>query len=226
MMNFIIVKKAFKQTIPVLMGYLVLGCAFGMLLVDSGYPIYYALIMSVFIYAGSMQFLTISLLMAHYSLFNTFIMTLMVNARHLVYGISMLKKFEKVKYLKPYMIFSLSDETYSLLVNNNSKNKYELFLICLFDHIFWIIGSLIGACISNFITFNSSGLDFSMTALFIVIVINQIKSNKNHEATIVGFLVSIIALIIFGRDNFVIMSLVTIILILVIEKKRLDNKYE
>lgn len=180
MMNFIIVKKAFKQTIPVLMGYLVLGCAFGMLLVDSGYPIYYALIMSVFIYAGSMQFLTISLLMAHYSLFNTFIMTLMVNARHLVYGISMLKKFEKVKYLKPYMIFSLSDETYSLLVNNNSKNKYELFLICLFDHIYWIIGSLIGACISNFITFNSSGLDFSMTALFIVIVINQIKSNKNH----------------------------------------------
>ena len=226
MMNFIIVKKAFKQTIPVLMGYLVLGCAFGMLLVDSGYPIYYALIMSVFIYAGSMQFLTISLLMAHYSLFNTFIMTLMVNARHLVYGISMLKKFEKVKYLKPYMIFSLSDETYSLLVNNNSKNKYELFLICLFDHIYWIIGSLIGAFISNFITFNSSGLDFSMTALFIVIVINQIKSNKNHEATIVGFLVSIIALIIFGRDNFVIMSLVTIILILVIEKKRLDNKYE
>lgn len=226
MMNFIIVKKAFKQTIPVLMGYLVLGCAFGMLLVDSGYPIYYALIMSVFIYAGSMQFLTISLLMAHYSLFNTFIMTLMVNARHLVYGISMLKKFEKVKYLKPYMIFSLSDETYSLLVNNNSKNKYELFLICLFDHIYWIIGSLIGAYISNFITFNSSGLDFSMTALFIVIVINQIKSNKNHEATIVGFLVSIIALIIFGRDNFVIMSLVTIILILVIEKKRLDNKYE
>ena len=85
---------------------------------------------------------------------------------------------------------------------------------------------MIGACISNFITFNSSGLDFSMTALFIVIVINQIKSNKNHEATIVGFLVSIIALIIFGRDNFVIMSLVTIILILVIEKKRLDNKYE
>ena len=105
MMNFIIVKKAFKQTIPVLMGYLVLGCAFGMLLVDSGYPIYYALIMSVFIYAGSMQFLTISLLMVHYSLFNTFIMTLMVNARHLVYGISMLKKFEKVKYLMKLIHF-------------------------------------------------------------------------------------------------------------------------
>ena len=101
MMNYVIVKKAFKQTIPVLMGYLVLGCAFGMLLVDSGYPIYYALIMSVFIYAGSMQFLTISLLMAHYSLFNTFIMTLMVNARHLVYGISMLKKFEKASSANP-----------------------------------------------------------------------------------------------------------------------------
>jgi len=139
-MNIVIIKKAFKQTIPVLMGYFVLGCAFGMLLIDSGYPIYYALIMSVFIYAGSMQFLTISLLMAHYSLFSTFIMTLMVNARHLVYGISMLKKFEKTKYLKPYMIFSLSDETFSLLVNNHSKNKYELFLICLFDHIYWLIG--------------------------------------------------------------------------------------
>ena len=131
-MNFIIVKKAFKQTIPVLMGYLVLGCAFGMLLVDSGYPIYYALIMSVFIYAGSMQFVAINLLTSGATVINTIIMTLLINARHLVYGLSMIKKFEDMGKLKPYMIFSLTDETYSLLVSAKTpegcSQKYYLFL--------------------------------------------------------------------------------------------------
>ena len=169
-MNFKILKEAFKESIPVMMGYLVLGFAFGALLVSKDYPIYYALIMSFFIYAGSMQFVTISLLTAKSSLLNAFIMTLVVNARHIVYGLSMLNRFEKMKVLKPYMIFSLTDETFSLLIKDDQQNKYVSFFISLFDQCYWIIGSLIGATISNIITFDSRGLEFSMTALFIVIV--------------------------------------------------------
>ena len=225
-MNFKILKEAFKESIPVMMGYLVLGFAFGALLVSKDYPIYYALIMSFFIYAGSMQFVTISLLTAKSSLLNAFIMTLVVNARHIVYGLSMLNRFEKMKVLKPYMIFSLTDETFSLLIKDDQQNKYVSFFISLFDQCDWIIGSLIGATISNIITFDSRGLEFSMTALFIVIVIDQIKNSQNHLATKIGFIVSIVSLLIFGSDNFVIVSLIGIIGALMFKRKDLENEYE
>ena len=225
-MNFKILKEAFKESIPVMMGYLVLGFAFGALLVSKDYPIYYALIMSFFIYAGSMQFVTISLLTAKSSLLNAFIMTLVVNARHIVYGLSMLNRFEKMNVLKPYMIFSLTDETFSLLIKDDQQNKYVSFFISLFDQCYWIIGSLIGATISNIITFDSRGLEFSMTALFIVIVIDQIKNSQNHLATKIGFIVSIVSLLIFGSDNFVIVSLIGIIGALMFKRKDLENEYE
>ena len=195
MMNLLTIKSAFKESIPVMMGYLVLGFAFGMLLVSKGFPIYYA-----------------------------FIMTLMVNARHLVYGLSMLKKFNFLGKLKPYMIFSLTDETFSLLVKNDFKSKNEVFLISFLDQCYWIIGSLVGATIGNNVSFNTQGLEFSMTALFIVIVINQIKNNSNHLATLIGFFVSIICLIIFGSDNFVIFSMILIMIILILVKPRLKNE--
>ena len=225
-MNFKILKEAFKESIPVMMGYLVLGFAFGALLVSKDYPTYYALIMSFFIYAGSMQFVTISLLTAKSSLLNAFIMTLVVNARHIVYGLSMLNRFEKMKVLKPYMIFSLTDETFSLLIKDDQQNKYVSFFISLFDQCYWIIGSLIGATISNIITFDSRGLEFSMTALFIVIVIDQIKNSQNNLSTKIGFIVSIVSLLIFGSDNFVIVSLIGIIGALIFKRKDLENEYE
>lgn len=207
-----------------MMGYLVLGIAFGMLLTAKGFPIYYALIMSCFIYAGSMQFVTIGLLTNQVSLISTFTMTLMVNARHLTYGLVMLKKFENFGKLKPYMIFSLTDETFSLLVNNDCSNKYHSFFISFFDQCYWIVGSMIGATIGSWITFNTQGLEFSMTALFIVIVINQIKSNSGHLATLIGFAISIVCLIIFGSDNFIIFAMILIMLVLIIMKSRLDNE--
>lgn len=219
-----IIKNAFKESIPIMMGYLVLGIAFGMLLTAKGFPIYYALIMSCFIYAGSMQFVTIGLLTNQVSLISTFTMTLMVNARHLTYGLVMLKKFENFGKLKPYMIFSLTDETFSLLVNNDCSNKYHSFFISFFDQCYWIVGSMIGATIGSWITFNTQGLEFSMTALFIVIVINQIKSNSGHLATLIGFAISIVCLIIFGSDNFIIFAMILIMLVLIIMKSRLDNE--
>ena len=223
-MNLVTIKKAIKESIPVMMGYLVLGFAFGMLLISKGYPIYYALIMSCFIYAGSMQFVTVTLLVNQASLISSFIMTLMVNARHLVYGLSMLKKFEGMKKLKPYMIFSLTDETFSLLVKNDCQDKYLAFFISFFDQCYWIIGSLIGASIGSQISFNSQGLEFSMTALFIVIVINQIKSRSGHLATLIGFIVSISCLIIFKSEHFVIFAMLLIMTILIFMKPRLENE--
>ena len=172
-----VVKEAFLSSIPVMMGYIVLGIAFGMLLESKGYGVIYALLMSVFIYAGSMQFVAINLLTSGASLISAAIMTLLINARHMVYGLSMIKKFEGMGKLKPYMIFSLTDETYSLLVGSQVPDgcdqKYYLFLISFFDQCYWVIGSLIGSLLSSFLTINTTGLDFAMTALFVVIVVEQ-----------------------------------------------------
>lgn len=217
-MSRILMRKAFKETIPIMMGYLVLGIAFGVLLVSKNYPIYYALLMSIFIYAGSMQFVAVSLLVTKSSLLNALMITLMINARHFAYGISMLTKFKNLGYFKPYMIFSLTDETYSLLVKNDCKDKNLAFLISFFDQCYWVIGSLLGATIGSQISFNSRGLEFSMVALFIVIVIDQIKNNTSHEVTVIGFIISILALFVFGKEKFVIVSMIAIIVILVIYK--------
>lgn len=225
-MDLILIKKALKETVPVMMGYLVLGMAFGMLLVSKNFPIYYALIMSLFIYAGSMQFVAVSLLVTKSSLINALMITLMINARHLVYGLSMLTKFEKLGVYKPYMIFSLTDETYSLLVKNDCKNKKLAFLISFFDQCYWVIGSLLGAAIGSQISFNSNGLEFSMTALFIVIVIDQLRNNNVYEATTIGFIISLLSLFIFGSDKFVIVSMIIIIIVLLIRKDKLEKKYE
>ena len=172
-----VIREAFLSSIPVMMGYIVLGIAFGMLLENKGYGVVYALLMSVFIYAGSMQFVAINLLTSGASLISAAIMTLLINARHMVYGLSMIKKFDDMGKFKLYMIFSLTDETYSLLVGSqvpeDCNQRYYLFLISFFDQCYWIIGSIIGAFVGSLMTINTTGLDFAMTALFVVIVLEQ-----------------------------------------------------
>ena len=184
-------KEALIASIPVMMGYIVLGMAFGMLLESKGYSFIYALAMSVFIYAGSMQFVAINLLTSGATLINVAIMTLLINARHLVYGLSMIKKFEDMGKLKPYMIFSLTDQCY------------------------WVIGSLIGSIVGSLLTINTTGLDFAMTALFVVIVVDQYLNSTKHLYTYIGFGISIVCLLIFGSDAFIIPSMIGIILSLI-----------
>ena len=222
------VKEAFKASIPVMMGYIVLGMAFGILLESKGYGVVYALLMSVFIYAGSMQFVGIDLLCGGASLISSALMTLLINARHLVYGLSMIKKFEGMGKYKPYMIYSLTDETYSLLVADNipdgcDEKKY-MFYVSLFDHCYWVSGSVIGSLIGTLITINTAGLDFAMTALFIVIVLEQFLLSKKHIYTYIGFAISIICLVFFGKDTFIIPSIIGIIMGLMIMYKG-GNKY-
>ncbi len=217
------VKYAFKQSIPIMTGYIVLGMGFGVLLESKGYGVLWAIAMSVFIYAGSMQYVAIDLITGGASMIATALMTLMVNARHLFYGISMLDKYKDTGKYKPYLIFSLTDETYSLVCSGEipegvDGNKYY-FLVSLFDQFYWVLGSVIGSVLGSVLDFNTAGIDFSMTALFLVVFVEQWKSTKDHASAITGVVASVVCLLIFGAGNFVIPAMISITVILLLMKK-------
>ena len=221
------IKYAFKRSLPVLAGYLVLGMGFGILLKTRGYGICWAFIMSVFIYAGSMQYVAIDLLSGGASLISAALMTLMVNARHLFYGISMIDRYKDAGMKKPYLVFALTDETYSLVcsgeVPEGIDQKMYFFLVSLFDQCYWIIGSIMGSLIGGLITFNTAGIEFSMTALFVVVFVEQWKKASSHLSALTGVLSSLICLLIFGRESFLIPSMITITIVLTLCRKILDQ---
>lgn len=212
-------KKAFIDTIPVMTGYLVLGFGFGIIVKANGYSILLAFAMSFLIYAGSMQYVAINLINGGASLVAIALTTLMVNARHLFYGISMLEKYKNTGKKKPYLIFSLTDETYSLVVRDNKhipedrKRDYYL-LVSLMNQTYWVTGSLLGAAAGTVLKFNTKGIDFALTALFLTVFIEQWLTTKRHGPAIIGVLVSIICLVVFGRDNFLIPAMIIITLML------------
>ena len=218
------VKQAFIKTIPVMAGYLVLGIGFGVLLAKIGYGPLYAILMSVTIYAGSMQYVAISLIDSAASLISVAITTLLVNGRHLFYGLSMLEKYQNIKR-KPYLIFGMTDETYSLLCQEESKEEDYYFYITIFNHCYWIIGCLTGNLIGTLIPFNSAGIEFSMTALFVAIVVEQWLTTKDHLPAILGFVSAIVCLILFGPEHFLIPAMLAImVLLIVIRKGGNDNE--
>ncbi len=219
-----ILKIGIKQTIPVLIGYLVLGIAFGLLLQKAGYGYGWAFLMSLCIYAGSMQFVLITLLQGGVGLVAIIVTTLSVNFRHMFYGISFLEKFKGMGKKRLYMIFSLTDETYSLLcsikpVEGVNENQL-LYVIALLNHIYWIIGSVLGNILGNAITFNTNGIDFAMTALFVVIFVEQWLSTKNHMPSIIGLACGIIYLIVLGPESFLLPSLVSSVVLLLLLKEK------
>ncbi len=221
-----VLKKATLSTIPVLTGYLVLGFGFGIILKSYDYGILIAFVMSCFIYAGSMQYVAIGLMTGGASLITVALTTLMVNARHLFYGVSMLNKYKNVGKRKAYLIYSLTDETYSLLcrdiddVDEEQKKNYYLF-VSLFNHAYWIIGTLVGVLVGTLINFNTEGISFILTALFLTIFLEQWLSTKNHIPAIIGVGTTLICLLIFGKDSFLIpsMLIMTILLLMFKEKK-------
>ncbi len=223
-----IVKKAFTATIPVMTGYLVLGFGFGIILKSEGYGILMAFMMSALIYAGSMQYVAVGLLTGGASLITTALTTLMVNARHLFYGISMLEKYKNTGKRKPYLIFALTDETYSLVCVDNQdiseerKNDYY-FLVSFFNHIYWITGSVLGAVIGSVVKFNSEGIDFALTALFLTVFIEQWLTSKKHTPAIIGVGVSAICLVMFGAEKFLIPTMLVIALLLCLYKEGTKN---
>ena len=200
-------RAAFPYTIPVLMGYVFMGIAFGILLQSKGYHFGWAFFMALTIYAGSMQFVIIDLLAEGSSLFNAALMTLMVNVRHIFYGLSMLVPFRVMKGKKPYMVFSLTDETYSLLCSAKEPEGVDrgwfLFFIALLNHSYWITGCTLGAFMGSLLSFNTRGIDFVMTALFVVIFVEQWKSSANHLPALTGLVSSVFCLVLFGAKNFI-----------------------
>ena len=223
---------AFPVTVPVLMGYLAIGIAFGLMLQEIGYNFIWAFFMSLTIYAGSGQYLGVTLLATAAGLGTVAVMTLLINFRHLVYGLSMLEKFRGMGWRKLYMIFSLTDETYALLssaqapVGVNPKSFY--FAIAVLDQSYWILGSVIGAVAGAVIPFSTEGVDFAMTALFVVIAVDQWKAYKKHLPALIGGAVTVVFLIIlgsvFGQDQMLLISLGVIVLLLLILRDRLEEK--
>ncbi|MBE5884296.1 MAG: branched-chain amino acid ABC transporter permease [Lachnospiraceae bacterium] len=205
------IRFAFTKTIPVLLGYIFLGIAFGLMIQDAGYSFWWAFFCSLFIYAGSMQFVLVTLLTGGASLVYSAVMTLFINGRHIFYGLSFIEKFRKMGKAYPYMIFSLTDETYSVLcslkVPDKMNEKRVSFLIALFDHSYWILGSVLGAVIGELITFDTTGVDFSMTALFVVIVLNQWMDSREHRPALIAALVGVLCLFVFGADKFLLPAL-------------------
>lgn len=219
-------KAAFPHTIPVFTGYIVLGIAYGILMNSKGYSFIWVALTSTFIYAGSMQFVSVSLLATGFNPLYACFMTLMVNARHLFYGISMLSKFKGIGKQKPYLIFGLTDETFSILCSTEPPEDINrgwfIFFITLLDQIYWISGSVIGSILGNIIDINTRGIDFVLTALFVVIFINQWKSTGNHFPVIIGVGCSIVCRFIFGSAHFIIPSMIAIILLVTIFQKNIE----
>lgn len=221
-------KYAFKRSLPVMAGYLVLGMGFGILLETKGYGVGWAFFMSLFIYAGSMQYVTIDLMAGGATVISAALMTLMVNARHLFYGVSMIERYRNTSPYKPYLIFGLTDETYSLVcsgdVPDGVDEKKYFFLLTLMNQCYWITGSVVGSLIGSLITFNTAGIEFSMTALFLVVFVDQWRSVKNHTSALVGVGISVICLLIFGADRFLIPTMIAITVILTFLRKKLDTQ--
>ncbi len=207
-------------------GYIFLGIAFGLLLQSIGYGPIWALLMSLFIYAGSAQFLAARLPAAGATLTHVALMTLLLNFRHLFYGLSMIKKYRGTEIRELYLIFGLTDETYALLTGYKApeglSDKNYYLAVTLLNHTYWIVGCVLGSVAGSIIPLYITEIDFVMTALFAVLVVEQWKTHKNHIPAILGLVITIASLLIFGTDSFLIPALIVISVVLLCMQNTLN----
>lgn len=224
------VRYAFMKSLPVMFGYIFLGIAFGVLMQQAGFPVWMSLLISLIVYAGSMQFVLVTLLSSGASVLLTAAMTLLINSRHIFYGLSFVEKFKTMGRQYFYMIFSLTDETYSVLCSvrpeDKTDKKQAMFLIALFDQAYWVAGSVIGAAVGGILPFDTTGIDFSMTALFVVIFLEQWLDAKTHIPAVVGLVSGISFLLLLGPDNFILPSLIVTVTILLLCRRKIEGKLE
>ena len=218
-----LLRAAFLDTVPVMTGYVFLGFGFGIVMHQSGYGGLWPIAMSLFIYAGSMQYMAVGLLTGGASLLTTALTTLVVNARHLFYGISMVDAYKGAGRKKPYLIFALTDETYSLVSRENLPEGVPFLPYCLlvsfFDQCWWVAGTALGALAGDLLPLNFEGIEFVLTALFVTIFVEQWLSTKNHFPALTGLAATAACLLIFGRDVFLIPSMCLIAAILIMARK-------
>lgn len=220
-------RAAFPYTIPIFAGFVFLGIAYGIYMNSLGFSAIYPILMSLIIFAGSMEFIAANLLLVAFNPIHALFLTLMVNARHLFYGISMLEKYKGIGKKKFYLIFGLCDESFSINstvdIPKDVDKGWFMFFVTLLNHLYWGIGAAIGGIFGSFVHFNTKGLDFVMTALFVVIFVEQWMREKKHYSALVGLGLSIFSLIIFGGNNFIIPAMIMILLVLTILKKPIEN---
>lgn len=220
-------KAAFPKTLPILTGFLFLGITYGIYMNTSGFGFLYPFIMSLVIFGGSLEFVAVSMLLSPYAPLQVLLMTLMIQARHLFYGIAMLPKYKDTGAKKAYLIFGMCDETFSINYTANIPEGVDkgwfYFFVTLLDHIYWVTGATLGGVLGSFITFNTEGLDFVMTAMFVVIFLEQWKKEKRHISELTGILASVLCLVLFGADSFLIPTMALIVIMLTLFRKPIEN---
>lgn len=220
-------KKALPHTLPVFAGYVFLGIAFGFLVISKGFPAWYPVVMSVVIYSGALEFAAIPLLSLPFEPVSAFIMGIMLSVRHLFYGLPMLKKYSDAGMMKFPLIYTLSDETFSIASSvkppeDVNKNLFYL-VISVSDYLYWVLGTVIGSLFGNFIKLDTSGIDFVLTALFIVLFIEQIKTKEGKISGFSGLICSFAVLLVFGAENMVLISMVVILIALLASRRVLSD---
>lgn len=221
-------KAAFPVTIPVLLGYFSIGIAFGLLFEKAGYNFLWAFFMSLTVYAGAMQFIAVSFFYGGYGLFQIAVMTLVINFRHIFYGLTFLDRFNGMGWKKWYLAFALTDETYSLLCSRKAPagvdDKKFLLCVSLLNQSYWVLGGVVGSLAGSLITFDTTGMDFAMTAMFVVIFIDQWKSYSSHIPALTGIGITAAVLLIAGPDNVVIPSIILIVLSFMLARKQIEAR--
>lgn len=220
-------KAAFPYTVPIFAGFWFLGLTYGVYMNVSGFHFLYPMFMSVLIFAGSMEFVAANLLLGAFNPLQAFLLTLMINARHLFYGISMLDRFRDTGIKKLYLIYGMCDETFS--INYTAKipegvdRGWFMFWVTLLNQLYWVSGATLGGIFGSFVRIDTRGLGFAMTAMFVVIFMEQWIKEKNHSSALIGFAVSGISLAIFGSENFIVPSMILILGTLSVLRKPLER---
>ena len=216
---------AFPYTIPILAGFLFLGITYGIYMNVSGFSFVYPMLTSMLVFAGSAEFVLVNMLLGAFDPIQTFLMILMINARHLFYGISLLEKYSGTGLKKFYLIFGMCDESFSINcsvdIPENTDKDWFMFFVTLLNQSYWVLGATLGGIFGSFINFNTEGLDFAMTAMFVVIFIEQILKEKNHISSALGIILPVVSLLIFGPDKFIIPAMIMIFAALILLKKPL-----
>ena len=220
-------KRAFPYTVPVMAGYLFIGAAFGVMFADSGYNVLWAVLMSVVVYAGSGQYLATTFFVPGISILQAVFLTLMVNIRHVFYGLSLVDRYNRFGRKRWYLIFGMTDETYSLICTTNVPDDVDeekfLLSITLLDQLYWIIGTAIGSLAMTVVAFDSTGIEFAMTALFIVMFMELWYRRSNRPAELIGLIAAVVCLAVFGADNFVLPTMLLIVAVILLGRKRLEK---
>ncbi len=218
-------KAAFPSTLPVFTGFLILGIAYGMLMQTKGYGVLWSVLMSAIVFGGSMQYVAITLLTTVFNPIQAFFLSLMVGARHLFYGISMLKKYRGLGKIRPILIYTLCDESFSLCngveVPDGVDRGYFYLAISLLNYSYWVISTFLGGLLGNLISFNTTGMDFALTALFVVMFIEQVRQKDRRIPGLIGIVCTLVALLIFGAKSMLIPAMVLIAISLIIGREKL-----